>query len=75
MKFLIASAIALTMALTTYFVNRYGHSTDALTPAAYQVSEAKRSFVEPETKARPPRFEAMKWSPSAEMRAPASKGK
>lgn len=73
MKFLIASSIALMMAMTTYFINKSGQQNAASSSTAYQVSEAKRKFVEPETKIRPEHFEAMKWTPTAEMRSPASK--
>jgi hypothetical protein len=74
MKFLMACAVILILALTAYVVNKPGQVSIAPSEV-YHVSEAKRRFVESETKRRPERFEAMKWTPDAAMRMPASGAK
>lgn len=74
MKYFMAGLVALLVGVGIYWMSQ-NNSPSA--QSEYQVSEAKRLAVEPETKVRPPQFEDMKWQPSTEIRTPAThqKGK
>lgn len=70
MKYVVAGVLATAVvALLIYYVRPATKAPEFV----YEVSEAKQKAVERETRVRPKSFEAMKWTPEAEVRTPASK--
>ncbi len=69
MKYFVLTAAGIVVSISMVVVSQWQISRQKSDPH----TEWKRLAVEPETKVRPDRFEAMKWAPEqVELRAPAS---